>query len=113
MAAARPTCPVISARRAIWRGAARELLGVDVSKDLRAWMKGRTWQDAVDAGRAEELREYVLRDARTCFDLWQRHAHEWPENERELAHLTMTAGWRGVRIDREAGASRPRVHWTA
>lgn len=98
-------------------GAARELLGVDVTKDLRTWMKGKTWQDAVDAGRADELREYVLRDARTCFDLWQKHAHEWPENERELAHLTMTSGWKGVCIDRDtadqAAASLELVMWQA
>ncbi len=98
-------------------GAARELLGVDVTKDLRTWMKGRTWQDAVDAGRADEMRDYVIRDARTCFDLWQQHSHEWPENERELAHLTMTSGWRGVRIDTEladqAVASLDLVMWQA
>jgi hypothetical protein len=98
-------------------GAARELLGVDVTKDLRTWMKGRTWQDAVDAGRADEMRDYVIRDARTCFDLWQKHSHEWPENERELAHLTMTSGWRGVRIDTEladqAVASLDLVMWQA
>ncbi len=80
-------------------GAARELLGADVTKDLRTWMKGRSWQDAVDAGREGELREYVMRDAQTCFDLWQRHSPSWPDNERKLAHLTMTMGWRGVRID--------------
>ncbi len=98
-------------------GAARELLGVDVTKDLRAWMKGKTWQDAVDAGRADELRDYVLRDARTCFDLWQGHSHLWPDHERELAHLTMTAGWKGVCIDRDfaerAAASLDRVMWQA
>lgn len=97
--------------------ASRELLGVDVSKDLRAWMKGRTWQDAVDAGRDGELRDYVLRDAQSCFDLWQRHSHLWPTNERELAHLTMTAGWRGVRIDTaladQAASSLDRVMWEA
>ena len=98
-------------------GAAKALLDVDVSKDLRAWMKGRSWQDAVDAGRDGELREYVLRDAQSCFDLWQRHSHLWPEQERELAHLTMTMGWRGVRIDGErtqqAAHSLDRVMWEA
>ena len=98
-------------------GAARELLGVDVTKDLRTWMKGRTWQDAVDAGRADDLREYVLRDAQTCLDLWLKHSHHWLENERELAHLTMTSGWCGVRIDRDtadqAAASLDLVMWQA
>ena len=98
-------------------GAAKELLGADVSKDLRAWMKGRSWDDAVAAGRDGELRDYVLRDARTCFDLWRKHSDQWPESERELANLTMTMGWRGVRIDegraRQATESLDRVMWEA
>jgi hypothetical protein len=93
------------------------LLGVDVTKDLRTWMKGNTWQDAVEAGRTDDLREYVLRDAQTCFNLWQKHAHEWPAHERELANLTMTAGWAGLRIDQKlaehAAAALERVMWEA
>lgn len=98
-------------------GAAKALLDVDVSKDLRAWMKGRSWQDAVDAGREGDLREYVLRDAQACFDLWRKHSHQWPASERELANHTMTMGWRGVRIDEErtrlAAESLDRVMWEA
>ncbi len=99
------------------RGAARELTGADVSKDLRTWMKGRQWSDAVDAGREDELRQYVLRDARACFDIWTSHAKSWPEHERLLSNLTMTSGWRGVAIDTDlavrSAALLDRTMWEA
>ena len=99
------------------RGAAKELTGADVSKDLRTWMKGRQWRDAVDDGREDELREYMLRDARACFDIWRAHSKEWPEHERILSNLTMTLGWRGVVIDTDlatrSAALLDRTMWEA
>ena len=80
-------------------GAAKQLLGREVSKDMRTWMKGKTWEDAVNAGRAEELREYAIRDAQSCFDIWKKYSCEWPQHEQELARLTMLAGWRGFKVD--------------
>ena len=80
-------------------GAAKQLLGLDLSKDLRAWMKGKTWEDAVAAGRADELRQYALRDARASFEIWRRYAEQWPAHEQELARLTMLACWRGFKVD--------------
>lgn len=80
-------------------GAAKQLLGLDIAKDMRAWMKGKTWEDAVAAGRSEELRNYALRDAQACFEIWKKYSSEWPQHEQELARLTMLAGWRGFRVD--------------
>lgn len=80
-------------------GASKQLLGRDVSKDMRTWMKGKTWEDAVNAGRAEELREYAIRDAQSCFDIWKKYSSEWPQHEQELARLTMLGGWRGFKVD--------------
>ena len=80
-------------------GAAKQLLGLDVAKDMRTWMKGKTWGDAVNAGRAEELRNYALRDSQACFDIWKKYSGEWPQHEQELARLTMLAGWRGFQVD--------------
>ncbi len=80
-------------------GAARQLLGLDLSKDLRAWMKGKTWEDAVAAGREDELKQYALRDARACFEIWRRYSGDWPAHEQELARLTMLACWRGFKVD--------------
>ena len=39
--------------------AADFLLGVKVSKGMRDWMKGRTWDDAVREGKAEDLLKYA------------------------------------------------------
>lgn len=80
-------------------GATKQLLGLDVSKDMRAWMKGKTWEDAVAAGRAKEMRDYALRDARACFEIWKKYSGQWPQLEQELARLTMLAGWRGFNVD--------------
>jgi len=82
-------------------GAAKQLLGLDISKDLRAWMKGKTWADAIAAGRSVELQEYCLRDAQACFDIWKKYSEQWPDHERALARQTMLIGWRGFRVDRE------------
>lgn len=82
-------------------GAAKGLLGQDISKDLRGWMKGRTWQDAVDAGRGEELRNYAIRDAEAALAIWEKFSEQWPEHERALARQTMLIGWRGFRVDSE------------
>ena len=82
-------------------GTAKQLLGMDVSKDLRAWMKGKTWEDTVAAGRAEELRQYALRDSQACFEIWQRYSGHWPAHEQKLAQMTMFSGWRGFKVDAE------------
>lgn len=87
-------------------GAARQLLGIDLSKDLRTWMKGKTWADAVAAGKEQELRDYCLRDAKACHAIWEKHSAAWPAHEQALARQTMLIGWRGFRVDKgrvEAG----------
>lgn len=81
------------------KDAAHSLLGVDVSKDERKWMRGKTWADAVAAGKSEDIKAYALRDAEVCLALWEKYSARWPAHERELARLTMLCGWKGVRID--------------
>jgi len=82
-------------------GAAKQLLGIDLSKDLRTWMKGKTWANAVDAGKEQELRDYCRRDAQACHAIWEKYSVHWPEHERALAQQTMLMGWRGFRVDTE------------
>lgn len=81
------------------KGAAHTLLGVDVSKDERKWMRGKTWADAVAAGKAEDIKAYALRDAEVCLALWDKYSPNWPAHERALARQTMLIGWRGFRVD--------------
>jgi len=77
------------------------LLGRGVSKVMRNWMSGRTWEDAVREGKAEELLQYARDDAQNCFELWDRFNHRWPEWERRLSNLTIEQGRRGVHIHQD------------
>lgn len=81
--------------------AAEFLLGVQVSKGMRDWMKGRTWEDAVREGKAEELLKYARDDAQLCYQLWDKCGAQWPEWERRLSNLTIEQGRRGVHVHRD------------
>lgn len=70
-----------------------------VDKKMRTFMKGRSWQDAVDAGNAEALTEYALNDSVACFELWRRHADKWPAFEQELSRHTRMMCDRGIAVD--------------
>ncbi|MEO7099079.1 MAG: hypothetical protein ABI162_06935 [Luteolibacter sp.] len=80
-------------------GAAKQLLGLDLDKGMRSWMKGRTWQEAVAGGKAEALMEYALLDSRACIAIWDKYAGEWPEMEQWYSRHTISMGWRGVPTD--------------
>lgn len=76
------------------------LLGVNVSKAMRGYMKGKTWEQAKDDGdNAQKLLEYSRLDAAYCFEIWNKFSSQWPEHERELSTLTMEHCRRGVQID--------------
>ncbi len=81
--------------------AAEFLLQKGVSKGMRDWMKGRTWDDAVREGKAEELLQYARDDAQLCWELFDKHGARWPEWERRLSDLTIEQGRRGVHIHQE------------
>jgi hypothetical protein len=78
--------------------AAEHLLGASVSKDVRNWMKGKTWDDAVREGKSEALLQYARDDALLCYRLWDEHAHKWPDHERALSTLTIQQGREGIHI---------------
>lgn len=89
----------MSMRRDLLR-AAEFLLGVTVDKSYRLDADGKTgeqlqadpvvWQKVLAAGRS---------DALTCWQLWAKYGHLWPEHERKLSELTIRQGHRGVQID--------------
>jgi hypothetical protein len=81
--------------------AAEFLLGKGVSKGMRDWMKGRTWDDAVREGKSEELLRYARDDAQLCWELFDKHGARWPEWERRLSNLTIEQGRRGVHIHQD------------
>jgi DNA polymerase len=77
------------------------LLEHSVSKEMRNWMKGKSWDDAVREGKSEALLEYARDDASLCWRLWDEHSERWPEWERELSVLTRLQGRAGVYIHPE------------
>lgn len=89
----------LSMRRDLLR-AAEFLLGVVVDKSYRLDADGKTgeqlmadpavWEKVMAAGRS---------DALTCWQLWAKYSHLWPEHERRLSELTIRQGHRGVQID--------------
>jgi hypothetical protein len=61
------------------KDACKYLLGIEVSKEMRNWMKGRTWKDALDAGKDGQLLQYALDDAKHCYEIWTKYNDKWPE----------------------------------
>lgn len=81
--------------------ASKVLLGSEMNKDMRFWMKGRTWQDAIEQGKSEALIDYARQDAIKCWELWDKHAHKWPRQERQLAAITTAMGWHGLYLNQD------------
>lgn len=78
--------------------AAKILLGVEVSKDVRDEMKGKTWETMTPEFRQQAL-DYALRDAELCIRLWAQYECDWPEKEKALSRHTMLMCLRGVQVD--------------
>ena len=83
------------------KSASKNLLGREMSKAVRSNMKGRTYQDVVDAGEVEELIAYGGGDAVNCFDLWKEKRHLWPEDEQLLSQLNFATSQFGMQVDLE------------
>lgn len=82
------------------KDASKHLLNKAVDKGMRNYMKGKTWADAVAAGKDKALIEYARQDAINCWELWDKYGHLWPESERKIAELTFRQTQRGVAVDR-------------
>lgn len=82
--------------------AARVHLGLDLSKDVRNAMNKKTWDDIrKDEAFHNEVKEYALRDAEVCYQLWMAKKDQWPAREQELSELTLTQVRRGLPCDHE------------
>jgi hypothetical protein len=67
-------------------GASKQLLGVDLSKDPRSGMKGKTWQEVKDTEQGKEFLEYAMKDAERCYDLHETFSGLGPhQGDREHA----------------------------
>jgi DNA polymerase I-like protein with 3'-5' exonuclease and polymerase domains len=86
------------------KAASKYLLGREMSKEMRDYMQGRTWQDIVADGKEQEALDYVCSDAINCFDLWEKYGSTWPEVEQEYSRMNREACYRGVPINPDIDA---------
>tara|TARA_R100001463_G_scaffold107398_1_gene161968 strand:+ start:1119 stop:3026 length:1908 start_codon:yes stop_codon:yes gene_type:complete len=80
-------------------GATKAMFDYEMPKDMRSWMKNRSWQDAVDEGKAKDLLQYGIDDAIWTWKLVKELYQYWPELERRLSHMTREMGWAGLAMD--------------
>lgn len=77
------------------------MFGRTVKKDIRDYMENKTFEDAVEDGRSEELIEYAQNDAIDCLRVWLTLEKDFPEVERFISQHTRSMEPRGVHIDLE------------
>ena len=82
-------------------GAVKAVFGEDLDKGIRNWMKGKTWQDAIDQGKSEELLEYAKDDAYWCYKLFEHLRPLYPMREVRISEHTRNMGYKGLPFDYE------------
>lgn len=80
-------------------GAAFHLLDIKLDKGIRDWMKGRTFQDAINEGKADALMEYALNDSVVGLQIYEKYIDQWPEEEIWLHEHTVMAAMNGMQVD--------------
>lgn len=81
--------------------AVKAVFDEDLSKGMRNWMKNKTWQDAVDQGKSEELLQYAKDDAYWCYKLFETLYLTFPDREARLSLLTRQMAFKGLPFDLE------------
>ena len=81
--------------------AVKILFDYDMPKDIRDWMKNKSWEDAVAEGKSKELLKYGIDDAIWTWKLYKKLYNLWPEHERRLSDMTREMGWEGLPMDTE------------
>lgn len=81
------------------KGASKELLQLDVSKETRTKMAGKTLKDAIEKGFQEELFSYAAHDASLCYELYKKYIAEWPSIEQKISRKNTLWGRKGVPVN--------------
>ena len=79
--------------------AVKSVFGHDLPKEMRNWMKGKSWDDAVAQGKDAELTQYAMDDAKWTWKLWKKLSSKWGKEERALSQLTRAMAWDGLPVD--------------
>lgn len=82
------------------KAAAKALLGVEMSKDVRDNMKGKRFSELTEA-KKKEVEDYALGDAVNTLALWTKYADQWPVEERWLSRHTRMMGNKGLPVNQE------------
>lgn len=72
---------------------------IQMSKETRDMMNGKTWNDLLVAGKAEEAAKYCQRDTIETWGIHNRNKDKWPAFEQRLSALTLKQCARGVAIN--------------
>lgn len=79
--------------------AVRGVFGEDMSKDVRDYMKGRTWETMLMEGMDEEVIKYAKTDAILEWRLFEQFYPYVPQEELDLEDLTIRMGEKGLPCD--------------
>lgn len=80
-------------------GAAKELLGKSLDKDPRAFMKGKSWAEAIALGKEQEIKDYALSDATSSLDIYSNFSTHMSDVEKALSTHTINMCWNGFQVD--------------
>ncbi len=83
------------------KGVVKELLDVEVSKEVRDSLEGKRWADLEADGTLGEALEYAMNDSKYCYDVAVELYDKWPEHERQLSEMNREMGWAGLPTDRK------------
>lgn len=102
-----PAAWLCTADMAAYLGSPRSLAGatkffynIDLSKDVRDAMKGKTWESMPPEFR-EMVCAYALEDSQRCLNLWRDFSHKWPAHERAVSVLNRRICQRGIPLDED------------
>ena len=90
-------CSFHGVRRSL-KNAAKDLFGVELSKETRDNMKDLDWATMTPEFK-KEVEEYALADSDWCLKIWEKLAPTWPEFERRISRHTRQMCWRGIAVD--------------
>ena len=79
--------------------AAKVLLGKQVDKAVRTQMSGKQF-DALSSERWQILCDYALKDSELCYELYMKYKDALPQDEWDLAKLTIDQADFGVQINK-------------
>lgn len=77
-------------------GAVRAVFNEDLDKGMRNYMKGKTWQDAIDQGKDKDLLKYAEDDSYWCYKLFEALEFNFPEHEAIISEHTRRMAYKGI-----------------